>query len=172
MMMNCSQIPALVKTQEVQLERHLFRCQTSALLNTTSFLCKSAKLQKWGSMQAYKLDWLTCHSLQARKVGTLVSWATENLSTESFVPSKWRDSVSCHGVLYATAHLTARFAIPQITARLPGQLKLCLFAIVFFWVWSTMSCDFTGVMVWFATIDMHWLHPVRREWRDVQNWSS
>ena len=81
MMMNYSQIPALVKTQEVQFQRHLFRCQTSALLNTTSFLCKSAKLQKWGSMQAYKLDWLTCHSLQARKVGTLVSWATENLST-------------------------------------------------------------------------------------------
>ena len=61
-----------------------FLLQTSALLKTKSFHVNQKKCK---SGDLCKLDWLTFNSLQPRRVRTLVSLTTENLPTESFVPS-------------------------------------------------------------------------------------
>ena len=111
-----------------------FLRQTSALLKTKSFHVNQKKCK---SGDLCKLDWLTFNSLQPRRVGTLVSLTTENLPTESFVPSNWRGSMSCHGVLYATAH--CKVCHPTDHCK-TSRLKLCLFQLVVVgccWVWSS-----------------------------------
>ena len=37
--------------------------------------------------------------------------------------------------------------------------------------WSNMSCDFTAVVLW-SDIDSIEKNPARRQWRDLQDWSS